>query len=142
MYLIDVNILIYSYVADMPDSGRYVQWLDGLLGGDEKFGMSELVLSSYLRIATNPRIYDPPSTLEEALAFIEPIIANQNCVRIAPGGKHWEIFLSLCKAINARGNQIPDAYLAALAIESDCELITCDRMIARIPGLRSRHPLD
>ena len=131
MYLVDVNILVYAYVAEIPENNRYAEWLEELLGANDKFGMSELVLSSFLRIVTNPRIYNPPSTLGEAMAFIEPITANPNCVRISPGERHWDIFVNLCKAVNARGNQIPDAYLAAIAIESDCEWITNDRSFAR-----------
>ena len=142
MYLVDVNILVYAYVAEIPENNRYAEWLEELLGANDKFGMSELVLSSFLRIVTNPRIYNPPSTLGEAMAFIEPITANPNCVRISPGERHWDIFVNLCKAVNARGNQIPDAYLAAIAIESDCEWITNDRSFARFPGLRFRRPLD
>ncbi|MCC6124257.1 MAG: PIN domain-containing protein [Pirellulales bacterium] len=62
-------------------------------------------------------------------------------MRVSPGEKHWEIFLNLCKAVDARGNMISDAYLAAIAIESDCEWVTADRDYTRFPGLRWKHPL-
>jgi uncharacterized protein len=142
MYLVDVNILVYAYVTETPDNYRYAEWLENLLSANNKFGMSELVLSGFLRIVTNPKIYDPPSSLEEALAFVDQITDNPNCVRITPGERHWNIFLDLCKKVNARGNLIPDAYLAALAIESGCEWITNDRSFARFPGIKWRHPLD
>lgn len=61
---------------------------------------------------------------------------------MSPGERHWEIFTRLCRSARARGNLVPDAYLAALAIESGTEWITTDRDYARFPGLRWRHPLD
>ncbi|MEN8376929.1 MAG: PIN domain-containing protein, partial [Gemmatimonadota bacterium] len=59
-----------------------------------------------------------------------------------PGPRHWSIFRDLCEAVDARGNLVPDAYLAALAIENGAEWITTDRDFTRFPGLRMRHPLD
>jgi uncharacterized protein len=61
-------------------------------------------------------------------------------VLIVPGGRHWAIFTTLCRDAGAQGNLIPDAYLAALAIESGSELITTDRDFGRFPGLRWRPP--
>ena len=60
---------------------------------------------------------------------------------IAPGPRHWGIFAGLCRTTGVRGNLVPDAYLAALAIESGSEWISTDRDYARFPGLRWRHPL-
>jgi predicted nucleic acid-binding protein len=65
-----------------------------------------------------------------------------HCVRIAPGGRHWDIFTQLLVEGAARGGHAAHAYLAALAIESGCDWITTDRSYARFPGLRWRHPLD
>lgn len=59
---------------------------------------------------------------------------------VAPGPRHWEIFDRVCRAVDAKGNLVPDAYLAALAIESGSEWITSDRDFSRFPGLRWRHP--
>ncbi len=59
----------------------------------------------------------------------------------APGPRHWEIFVRLCRAVRVKGNLVQDAYLAALAIESGSEWITTDRDYSRFPGLRWRHPL-
>ena len=61
---------------------------------------------------------------------------------LAPGPRHWEIVVDLCRRTAVRGNLVPDAYIAALAIESGCEWITTDRDYSRFPGLKWRHPLD
>jgi predicted nucleic acid-binding protein len=62
-------------------------------------------------------------------------------VIVAPGPRHWGIFANLCAAVGAKGNLVPDAYLAALALESGSEWVTTDHDFSRFPGLRWRHPL-
>ncbi|HMP73270.1 MAG TPA: PIN domain-containing protein [Kiritimatiellia bacterium] len=106
------------------------------------FGLSELVLSSVVRITTHPRVFQQPSRIEESLAFCNALLEQPNAVRVAPGPRHWGIFCSLCEKVGAKGNLAADAYLAALAIESGAEWITTDRDFSRFPGLSWRHPLD
>ena len=82
-----------------------------------------------------------PSPLSSALAFVDALLNQPNAVVLRPGARHWAIFSSLCRAAEARGNLVADAYHAALAIEHGCEWITTDRDYARFTGLRWRHPL-
>jgi uncharacterized protein len=99
------------------------------------------VLSGFVRVVTHPRVFSPPSTLRDALAFAEAVRGQPNCVVIGPGPRHWDIFTRLCLEADARGNLVPDAYFAALAIESGSDWVTTDRDFARFPTLRWRHPL-
>ena len=140
MLLIDVNIMVLAYREDAPDHHVCHPWLEKLLSSDSAFGISNLVLSGFLRIVTHPRIFDPPSPLDDALAFADVVRSQPHCVPVQPGPRHWEIFTRLCRESGARGNLVPDAYLAALAIESGCEWITTDRDFKRFPGLRWRSP--
>lgn len=140
--LVDVNILVYAYRTDSERHAEYRSWVEGMVGGNEAFAVSELVLSAFVRIVTNRRIYADPSTLERALTFTEEILSADGCHLVAPGDRHWSIFTGLCRSSHATGDRIPDAYLAALAIESGSEWITADRGFGRFPGLRWRHPLD
>ena len=105
-------------------------------------GFSELVLSGLVRIATHPRVYRYPSTAADALAFAQAVRSRPNAVPVSPGADHWRIFRDLCERSGAKGNLVPDAYLAALAIESSCEWITTDRAYARFPDLAWAHPLE
>jgi uncharacterized protein len=75
------------------------------------------------------------------MAFANALIEAPNCVLVAPGARHWGIFCRLCDQAGVRGNLVPDAWLAALAIETGCEWITTDRDFSRFEGLRYRHPL-
>lgn len=142
MILPDVNVLVYAHKEEVLEHRDFAAWLTQLVESDQAFALSDVVLSGFLRIVTHPRIFDPPSSVEVALAFVEELRSQPNCFLLEAGKRHWDIFTKLCRLVNARGNAIPDAYLAALAIESGSELVTTDRGFARFPGLRWRHPLD
>lgn len=142
MLLPDVNLLVYAHREDTPDHERFRQWLTDLVESPQAYGLSDLVLSGFLRIVTHPRVFREPSSPEAALAFVAEIRERPSRVRVAPGSRHWGIFRNLVGEADARGNLIPDAWFAALAIESGSEWITTDRDYARFPGLRWRHPLE
>ena len=141
MVLTDVNVLVYAHRADASGHEAFRGWLDTLVNGEAAFGVADLVLSGFLRIVTHPKVFQDPSPLDAALGFVTQIRAHPNCVVVAPGDRHWEIFEGLLRATGAKGNLIPDAYLAALAIEHGADWVTTDRDYARFPGLRWRHPL-
>jgi toxin-antitoxin system PIN domain toxin len=141
--LCDVNIYVYAHRKESPDHDRYRQWLAEVLAGSEAYGVSELTLSAFVRIVTNRRIYPrDPSPLKIAMEMANEVRSQPQAAIVAPGPRHWAIFAELCDKVGASGDAVPDAYLAALAIESGSEWITADRGFARFPGLRWRHPLD
>jgi toxin-antitoxin system PIN domain toxin len=141
LILPDVNVLVYAHREDLADHAAYRAWLESVVNGDEAYGISELVLIGFVRVVTHARVFNKPSPLAAALAFAEQLREAPNSVRVEPGVRHWELFRRLCVEIGAKGNLIPDAYLAAMAIESGCEWITTDRDFSRFSGLRWRHPL-
>ncbi len=142
MILIDVNILVYAHRADAPNHAAYRQWLEAVIANDYAYGVSDLALSGFLRVVTHPRLFDPPSKMTQAVSFATEVRDQPNCVIISPGERHWSIFMRLCQQPGITGNLIPDAYLAALAIESGSEWITADKDFGRFPGLKWRHPLN
>lgn len=133
--------MVYAFAESSPRHEEYRRFLTALLEGDEAYAYSESVLASFVRIVTHPAVFSPPSSLDEALQFAQEIRSAPQATRMSPGPRHWEIFTDLCRAVDAKGNLVPDAYLAALAIETGSEWITTDRDFARFPGLRWRHPL-
>ncbi len=141
MVLPDVNVLVYAHREDTVQHDGCRGWLEGVLNGDEAYGVSQLVLSGFVRIVTHPKVFTKPSGMADALAFAEQLRDRPNCVLVEPGSRHWEIFRRLCTEAGVKGNLVPDAYLAALAIESGCEWITTDRDFSRFTGLRWRHPV-
>lgn len=141
MILPDVNVLVYAFRAESRDHDRYRGWLHGLANGEEAYAIASMVLGSFVRVVTNRRIFRPPSPLDLALQFAERLLLPSHCVAVHPGARHWGIFTRLCRESGATGNLVPDAFLAALALEHGCELVSNDADFARFKGLRWRHPL-
>jgi toxin-antitoxin system PIN domain toxin len=142
LILIDVNVLVYAFREDAPGHRGFKRWLEDVINADAGYAVSELVLGGFIRVVTHPRIFDPPAKLTDALGFCEALRSQPNCTLVGPGPRHWEIFTDLCRRVSARGNLVPDAYLAALAIETGSEWITTDGDFGRFPGLRWRQPIE
>ena len=142
MVMPDVNVLVAAYRADLPEHERCRAWLESVVEGDEGFGLSDLVLSGFVRVVTSPRVFDVPAPPDDALRFADTLRDLVHCVAIRPGERHWGIFSNLCRSSEVRGNLIADAYVAAMAIETGSEWVTLDGDFGRFPGLRwSRPPM-
>ena len=142
MDVLDVNVLVNAYRGESPDHAAFAHFVETLICGSQAFGIPSLSLSGLLRIVTHPRIFNPPSPIDDVLTFVEQLRTQPHCLIVVPGERHWEIFVELCRKGNARGGLVSDAYLAATAIEIGAELVTADRGFGRWPGLRWRHPID
>lgn len=140
MILPDVNVLIYAFRPDSVDHANYKRWMEEIINGDAAFGVAPQVLSSVVRICTHPRVFKQPSDLKQTLAFCNVILECPNATLILPQERHWSIFQTLCVNCKVTGNLVPDAWFAALAIESGCEWITTDGDFARFKGLNCRTP--
>lgn len=132
----DVNLFVYAHRQDSPGAAELASWLPAALCGPEPLGVSEAVLASFVRLVTNHRVFREPTAPEQALEFCDAVLAAPSSVAVRPGPRHWAIFSGLCHAVSARGNVVPDAFLAALAIEHGATWLTTDRGFARFPGLR------
>jgi uncharacterized protein len=142
MDLLDVNILLNAHRRDAPRHLEFLAYVQSLVNGDQPFAIPAVVFSGFFRVATHPRIFDPPSKFDDALIFAEQLRSQAHCIAIVPGGRHWSIFVDMCRKGAARGSLISDAYLAAMAVEANAELVTDDRGFGRWPGLKWRHPVD
>ena len=138
MILPDVNVLVGALRSDSVHHDICGNLLEDALNGPRRFGVSPLTLSAMVRIVTNPKIFKTADQPATALAFCALLLDAPNSVTVEPGRRHWTIFADLCIRTNARGNLIPDAWYAALAIEHGCEWITLDRDFALFPALQWR----
>ena len=139
MQMPDVNVLVYAHREETPHHQRYGAWIQKLATGPEPFALSELALHGFLRVVTNPNIFNPPSTTTQAFRFIDALLSLPGCSLIRPGPQHWSVFRELCKDPKVRGKLVADAVHAAVAIESGCEWVTADTDFARFsPPLRWR----
>lgn len=142
MRCVDVNVLVYAHRPEASRHEEFRRWLDDARRSDEPLGIADWVLSGFIRVVSNPKVFKEPTPLATALAFADALRGSAGTISLTPGERHWAIFTGLCQAVEASGNLVPDAYLAALAIESAGTWITADRGFARFPGLRWAHPLD
>lgn len=142
MLLPDVNVLVYAHVEDStPDHAEYAEWLTRLATGPEPFALSLLVLAGFVRVTTNQRIFDPPSTLDQSFAFVASLMARPTARVVGPGPDHLAIFERLCREAGATGKLVADAQHAAVAIEHGCTFVSADSDFSRFPSLRWQHPL-
>lgn len=140
MILPDVNVLIYAFRSDTDQHSICRTWLEQVVEGDSRFGISRLVLAAVVRITTNPRVFQMPSSVEEAFAFCNNLLGQPHCNVVDPGESHFEILQRLCIETDTRGPRVSDAWFAALAIEWGCDWVTLDRDFARFPGLKWHVP--
>jgi uncharacterized protein len=142
MILFDVNVLLNAHRTEQPDHTIASELLQRTVEEARPFAVSELILGSFVRIATHRRALNPPTPLSVAIDFCDGLRTRPNARLVSPGARHWELFTDLCQRADAVGNLATDAYLAALAIESGCEFVSFDRDFARFPGLKWRSPAD
>lgn len=140
MLLLDLNVCVYAFRRESERHQVAKAWLEQALIGPEPVGLPEQVLASLIRLVTNHRIYQDPSTPAMALSFCDAILAAPAAMRVRPGRRHWGIFHDLVSRHGLRANDIPDAYLAALALEQGATWVTNDRRFARYEGLRLLDP--
>ena len=140
MLLPDLNVLVFAHRSESPEHTRYAQWLRDLAVGPAPYAVSELGLSGFVRVVTNPKIWGSPTSIADALEFCARLRGRSNARPLCHGPASFRIFADLCIASRARGKLVADAYHAALAIEHGCELVTADADFARFPKLRWRHP--
>lgn len=136
MKLLDLNLLLYAIDEAAPRHEPARGWLEETLSGTEEVGFAWTVLLGFLRIATNPAIFEQPLSVDEALDYVDEWLAQPVAVIVDPTQQHAVRLRGLLAPLGTAGNLTSDAHLAALAIEHGAELCSCDTDFARFEGLR------
>ena len=142
MILVDANLLIYAAVPTAPRHGEAKAWLDGRLNGVAPVGLPWESLTGYLRIVTNPRVFDPPAVPAEAWKVVRYWL---DCAPVwipQPTGDHTRVLERLYAELSPAGNLVPDTHLAALALEHGLILCSTDADFARFTDLTWENPLS
>ena len=142
MILVDVNLLVYAWDRGAPLHGAAVRWLDGKLSESARVGLPWECLLGFMRVVTNPRIYERPARVSVAWGQVEHWLGARNVWVPLPGNRHQEILGRLLIRLGGGAKLIPDAHLAALAIEHGLDLCSTDGDFARFDGLRWVNPLS
>jgi toxin-antitoxin system PIN domain toxin len=136
MLCADVNVLVDAFRTDAPGHAEARAWLDDARRGNEPLALLPEVASAFVRIVSNRRIWRLPSSATDALAFVSALRASP-AVRWQHGGaRQWEIFEGLVDELGLTGDDVPDAYLAAAALEAGATFVTSDRGFARFRDLK------
>lgn len=142
MLLIDANLLIYAHVREMPDHSAARAWLDRQLNEQARVGLPWPSLLAFVRLVSNPRVFDRALPLSEAWRQVEAWLSVPAAWIPAPTERHSEILGRLLGAeTRLNPNLVPDAHLAALAIEHGLTLCSADRGFAGFSGLDWKNPL-
>ena len=139
--LVDANLLLLAVDAAAPSHGRASAWLSEQLNGDRRVGMPWESLNAFVRIATHPRASDHPLPPEEAWRSVAEWLATPTVWIPAATEQHADVLGALVTKYRLAGNLIPDAHLAAIAIEHGLELCSADTDFARFAEVRWRNPL-
>lgn len=142
MKLVDANLLLYATDEQSPRYPAARSWLDALLSGDEPIAFALAVLLAFLRLSTNPRIFEQPLSMDRAFDVVQGWVTHPNALILHPGERHLTLVRQLLRPLGTAGNLVTDAHLAALAIEHWAELNSCDADFSRFFGLRWINPLD
>ena len=141
MILVDANILLYAEDAASPLNAKARNWWDAKLSGDSPVFLCWEVIHAFIRIGTHPRVFQRPLRTVDAIERVSSWLA-QPCVKvISPTENHWEIFKRMLSKGQASANLVPDAHLAALAVEHGCDFYSSDSDFSRFPKIKWKNPI-
>ncbi len=141
MIVVDANVLIYAYDSRSERHAQAATWLERTLNGDEDVRFPLMTLLAFVRITTNPRVFEHPLDPGAAIAIVRAWLSRPNVRIVDPTDRHWEALAATAAAGQARGPLVMDAHLATLTSEYGATLATTDRGFARFPRLRTIDPL-
>jgi uncharacterized protein len=139
--LVDANILVYAHVDSFAQHGAAREWLDRQLNGSAPVGLPWASLLAFLRLVTNSRLFEHPEPIANAWNQVQGWLACETVWVPAPTERHSQVLGDLLKLPGVHGNLVPDADLAALAIEHGLTLCSADGDFARFRALRWLNPI-
>ena len=141
MKLIDANLLLYAVNKNAPLHAKAKAWLETTLSGRETVAFSWNVILAFVRLTTRPGLFRNALSPERAFDLVADWLGQPSATVVNPGPRHLAILRGLLTSLGTGGNLTSDAHLAALAIEQNAELCSCDADFARFAGLDWRNPL-
>lgn len=142
MIAIDTNVLVYAHRAESSFHARAFGFIKLWAEGNEPWAIPVSCLHEFLAIVTNPKIFRPASTYEQALAQVDAWLASPSVHMLHNGTQHWQILSDLTHKAKLQGGQFHDARIAALCIENGVStLYSADRDFGRFKALKTINPL-
>lgn len=142
MILVDANLLLYAFDTSSALHEKARSWLEATLSGTGSVRFALTSVLAFVRIATNPTVFERPLSTHDAIATVRALLERPDAGLVSPTDRHWTVLDDLAREGQARGPLVMDAHLAALAVEHGATLYSTDRDFARFPGLRFKNPLS
>ena len=141
MIVPDVNLLVYAYSDGSPYHDAARRWWEGVVNGTELVGLAWAVISGFTRLMTHPRLITPPMTPPQAIGYVQEWLDFDHIITISPGERHLALLRLNLDTVGAGGDLVPDAHIAALAMEHRAEVHSNDSDFGRFAGLQWHNPL-
>jgi hypothetical protein len=138
----DVNVLVAASRTDHPHHAVARRWLEETVaaaGAGASLTLMPMVLASFLRLVTSPKIFQSATPIDDALSFVDALLASPG-VQLAPLGPEWPKLRQLCIDRQLSGNELPDAWLSAAVVHLGEHLVSFDRDFRKLLG-RARFTL-
>ena len=117
MIAVDTNILVYAHRSELPLHKKALSHLVRLAESPEPWSLPVFCISEFLRVVTHPRLFDPPSTIEQGLEAISGLLESPSLIVLNPGGHFWPMLQKIVQKANTRGNLIYDAQIVVVCRE-------------------------
>lgn len=140
--IVDVNVLLYAIDEDSPHHEVARRWLESAFNGNSRVGLPWHTLCGFVRIATHPKILLNPMTGREAWRYVDEWLDEEMAWIPQPTERHRRVLGKLVDDHYATGNLVPDAHLAALAIEHGVAVCSFDTDFRRFPEITWIDPLE
>ncbi len=141
MIVPDINLLVFAYNLTRPENPAAAEWWEGLVNGTENVGIPRLVATGFVRLMSNPKVMSSPFSGSEAAELVNYWFTWSHIFPINPGDRYLIHFHALLAATGSGGDLVPDAHIAALAMEYGAEVHSADSDFGRFRGVRWHNPL-
>lgn len=142
MLCVDVNVLVNSYLTQSPTHAPVSAWLRDTLAGTEVIALPFEVITGFIRVTTDRRIFPIPAQPLAATAFIDSLVAHPRVLIPANAMQRYSSTRRLILDLGLAGQDVPDSALAALALDLGSAMVTSDRGFRRFPGLSVIDPAE
>lgn len=139
-FLLDSNVLIYAHCEDMPQHARVAEWLAQAINRGDAVILTETVVLSFYRIASNQKAMSNPLSVADIGAAIENLLAQSNVILFTPTSAHFRHFEQFCRKHSISSRLVMDAHLCVAALASGATVATCDKDFKKFPHVKIFDP--
>lgn len=136
----DVNVLVHAFRSQSPRHEQARRWLTGTLAGPSSIGLLPVVMSGFVRVVTNRRVFDDPDPVDDAIGFVDALERHPRVAVVEEGVRAWRLARDLMLEQGLGGDDVPDAFIAGTVLSLTSSLVTYDRGFHRFHDLRIVQP--